>query len=199
MWRSRLEDVLLKRVPEGWTFDSNYPRPFARQRWTYLLTEKEKDTLALGFRMIRWILWLDVLAVFLVIAICDPNLAVHLALGWPRAWLLFFLLVLLLAGTLFLAYYLFIWRPLRTARRIGRAPHLSTIMFIADRYTVRTLIVWMIISLLVCGYGALGLLLSPLPAVDARIILVETTLVGLVAISALALLVVKLRARRQSR
>jgi hypothetical protein len=96
--------------------------------------------------MIRWILWLDVLAVFLVIAICDLNLTVHLALGRPRAWLLFILLVLLLAGTLFLAYYLFVWRPLRTARRIGPAPHLSTIMFIADRYAVRTLIVWMIFT-----------------------------------------------------
>src|SRR5262245_48690205 len=114
MWRGRLEDVLLKRVPGGWTLHSNYPRPFARHRWTYLLTEKEKERFARGFRMIRWILWLDILAVFLVIATCDPNLAVHLALGWPQAWLLFFLLVLLLAGTLFLAYYLFVWRPLRT-------------------------------------------------------------------------------------
>src|SRR5262249_46969019 len=62
MWRVRLENVLLKRVPEGWTFDSNYPRPFARQRWTYLLTEKEKERLAardpgrsVKLKRIRWL------------------------------------------------------------------------------------------------------------------------------------------------
>ena len=37
-------DVLFTRTPEGWTFNSSYPRIFGRP-WTYLLTEAQKETL----------------------------------------------------------------------------------------------------------------------------------------------------------
>ena len=58
IWRRRqirqmraaaVEDALskmFKRAPEGWTFDSPYPRIFSQRRWTYLLTDAQKESLA---------------------------------------------------------------------------------------------------------------------------------------------------------
>src|SRR6516225_8371121 len=58
IWRRRqirqmraaaVEDALSKmfnRAPEGWTFDSPYPRIFSQRRWTYLLTDAQKESLA---------------------------------------------------------------------------------------------------------------------------------------------------------
>ena len=46
---SAVEDALsnsFKRTPEGWTFDSRYPRIFSWRRWTYLLTDAQKERLA---------------------------------------------------------------------------------------------------------------------------------------------------------
>src|SRR5260370_38185962 len=37
-------EALFARTPEGWTFNSSYPRFFGRP-WTYLLTEAQKEAL----------------------------------------------------------------------------------------------------------------------------------------------------------
>jgi len=48
---SALEAVLFKRTPEGWTFDSPYPWVFCQRRWTYLLTDAQKERLTKGLRL----------------------------------------------------------------------------------------------------------------------------------------------------
>ena len=49
MQAAAVEDVLskmFKRTPDGWTLDSPYPRIFNWRRWTYLLTDAQKERLA---------------------------------------------------------------------------------------------------------------------------------------------------------
>jgi hypothetical protein len=49
MRAAAVEDVLskmFKRTPEGWTLDSPYPQIFGWRRWTYLLTDAQKERLA---------------------------------------------------------------------------------------------------------------------------------------------------------
>ena len=48
---SALEDLLFKRTPEGWTFDAPYPPNGSRRRWTYLLTDAQKERLTEGLRL----------------------------------------------------------------------------------------------------------------------------------------------------
>ena len=60
-------DVLFTRAPEGWTFNSSYPRIFGRP-WTYLLTEAQKETLEerLFATVVSWLatLWYAALLAF---------------------------------------------------------------------------------------------------------------------------------------
>src|SRR5262249_32246941 len=132
MWPSGWEDALFKRAPEGWTFNSPYPRIFSRRRWTYLLTDVEKETLAWRLRRFlprvqALVLGVCVLAaVPLAFWLPLPDLVRQLVAGSPAAWLLLSHVVLVLTGVLVpvigIAHYRLVEPVLRTARRIGPAP-----------------------------------------------------------------------------
>src|SRR5215472_5459755 len=135
LWRqgpmrfSALEALLFKRTPEGWTFDAPYPPNGSRRRWTYLLTDAQKERLTEGLR-----LWMRTTALIVVglmilgaipLAIWRtklPDLLRGLLTGSPGAWLLICLVLVLLCGTLVSAVFIAQKRwfdpVLRGARRI---------------------------------------------------------------------------------
>ncbi len=100
MWSSEWEHALFKRAPEGWTFNSPYPRIFSRRRWTYLLTDVEKERLAerlrRGLRTLRLAFGVCVLA-GASLAFWVPDLPRLLVAGSPVAWLPFSLVLLVLS------------------------------------------------------------------------------------------------------
>src|SRR5215472_5911262 len=90
------EDMLSKmftRTPEGWTFDSRYPRIFSWRRWTYLLTDAQKERLAERMRRGLRTMYLATIGLcfqlgFLV-AFWSPKLPDFLRsllVGSPGAW-----------------------------------------------------------------------------------------------------------------
>src|SRR5258707_13590550 len=95
-------DVLFTRAPEGWTFNSSYPRIFGRP-WTYLLTEAQKE--ALEQRLNRFVLMSLVLVIMLV-ALGDfvlfrvPGFADGLEAGLPVGWFLGVVGWIIIASTL---------------------------------------------------------------------------------------------------
>jgi len=211
MWSSGWENALFKRAPEGWTFSSPYPRIFSRRRWSYLLTDVEKERLAgrlrRGFRMLRlvafgvWVLAVVPLAFWLP-AFWLPDLLRQLVAGSPGAWLLLSLVVLVLMGVLVpaigIAHYRLVEPVLRAVRRIGPASYerISMIKLQADMRSASGLIVRSVLALLACGLGAY---LSLYPSRGAELLLVSSVAMGLVTVWHAALLVVKLRAQRSAR
>src|SRR5262245_66142074 len=109
LWRkgqmrfSALEAALFKRTPEGWTFDAPYPPNGSRRRWTYLLTDTQKERLTEGLRL--WMRTTTLVVVGLIIlgaiplAIWRtkvPDLLKGLLAGSSGAWLLVCLVLVLL-------------------------------------------------------------------------------------------------------
>jgi polyferredoxin len=116
MWSSRWEDALFNRSPERWTVNSTYPRIFSRQRWTYLLTDVEKERLAQrlrrGMRIVVFgLVFLTVPLAFWLPPFWLPDLVSQLVAGSTGAWLLFCLVVLVLMGVLVPAIFIahFAW------------------------------------------------------------------------------------------
>jgi len=100
MWSSGWEDALFKRAPEGWTFNSPYPRIFSQRRWTYLLTDVEKERLAGRLRRFLPLVQALVLGVCVLAAVPLafwlplPDLVRQLVVGSPGARLLLSLVML---------------------------------------------------------------------------------------------------------
>jgi hypothetical protein len=129
---SALEALLFKRTPEGWTFDSPYPRIFSQRRWTYQLTDAQKERLTAGLRL--WMRTATLVVIGLIILGAIPlaiwrtelqDLLRGLLAGSSGAWLLVCLVLVLLYGTLVSAVFVAQKRwfdpVLRDARRIGPA------------------------------------------------------------------------------
>ena len=102
MWSSGWEDALFKRAPEGLTFNSPYPRIFSQRRWTYLLTDVEKERLAGRLRRFLPLVQALVLGVCVLAAVPLafwlplPDLVRQLVVGSPGARLLLSLVMLAL-------------------------------------------------------------------------------------------------------
>jgi len=210
---SALEDALLKRTPEGWTFNSPYPRIFSRRRWTYLLADAQKERLVEGLRC-----WVRA-AALAVIGLCAVVSAILLAfrhlkqpdpLSWllagsPGVWLLLCLLFVLAYGMVATAVLIgqkaLVHPVLRDARRIGPAGPVSPIRLMAETTSIRELrrrIIGIALALLACGLlTCVATYLSR--SLDAELLLVMAVSFGLLAVWYVALLVVKLRAQRLAR
>jgi hypothetical protein len=110
LWRrgkmrfSALEAVVFKQTPEGWTFDSPYPRIFSRRRSTYLLTDVEKERLAgrlrRGLRKVQIVIFGVCVLAAVSLAFWLPDVLRALRAGSPAAWLLFFLVLVSIGGML---------------------------------------------------------------------------------------------------
>jgi len=220
LWRreqmrfSALEAALFKRTPEGWTFDSAYPRVFSQRRWTYLLTEAQKEKLTEGLR-------LCVRTAVLVVIGCIILPAIALAIIWfpklpdlqdlltsflagsPGVWLLLCLVFVLVYCTLtaivFIAQKRWVHPVLRDARRIGPAGPVSALRLIAETTSARELrgrIIGITLALLasVIAAGAASYL-SPF-SLDAELLLVMAALFGLLDLWYMAALVLKFRKER---
>jgi len=124
-----------------------------------------------------------------------PDLVRQLVAGSPGTWLLFSLVVVVLTGVLVpaigIAHHRLVEPVLRTAQRIGSAPHerISMIKLQADMTSATGLIVRSVLALLACGLGAY---LSLYPSGEAELLLVLSVAMGLVSVWHAALLVVKL-------
>jgi len=165
---SALEAALFKRTPTGWTFDSPYPRVFSHRRWTYLLTDAQKERLTKGVRL--WMRAATLVVVGLIIlgaiplAIWRtklPDLLRGLLAGSPGTWLLVCFVLVLLYGTLVSAVFVTRKRwfdpVLRDARRIGPAHSISLTKLTAETMSVRELrsqIIREILALLACVMAA---------------------------------------------
>lgn len=207
MWSSALEDALFRRAPGGWTFNSPYPRIFSRQLSTYLLTDVEKERLAGGLRRglqkVQIVLFGVCVLAAVPLAFRLPDVLRALRAGSPGAWLLVFLVFVLIGGMLasavVITHYRLIHPILRGARRIGPADPDSVISLLTETTPARKRIVRLALLLLTCGFGAyLSAHLSP-SSPDADLLLVLSILLGLVAVWDAALLAGKLRARKTVR
>jgi hypothetical protein len=204
-------EVLFKRTPEGWTFNSPYPRILG-PRSAYLLTESQKATLE--ERLNRVHLVILVLAFMLValsvvpVLVRFPDFAHQLEAGTPWAWLLFSVNVIVVATVLIpaiiFAQYIAVRPVLRAASRIGSAQTdwigFSILLEMIKRYTerksVKALIIWISILLLLSAYGTIVSAVVPAWSV--------LTLFGIVVswsvtLCYAALLAFKLRAQRLRR
>jgi hypothetical protein len=203
-------DVLFKRTPEGWTFNSSYPGIFGPLS-TYLLTDLQKA--ALEQRLNRFVL-MSLVSVFMLVALGDfvlfrvPDFADRLEAGSPKAWLLVCVWIVI-ASTLIIPAIFFIRHrviqpTLRTARRIGPAQPYRLGFILTEmikRYTERksakVLIIWIALLLLLSAYGTL---VDALVIPARSILMLFTTVVSwLVTLCYAALLVFKLRAQRSRR
>ena len=220
LWRreqmrfSALEAVLFERTPEGWTFDSAYPRVFSQRRWTYLLTDAQKEKLTEGLRL--W-MWTGVLVVigFIILPVIPlainwfpklPDLQ-HLLrwflAGSPGVWLLPCLVFVLVCGTLaaivFVAQKRWVHPVLCDARRIGPAGPVSVLRLIAKTTSaseLRRRIIGITLALLASVIAAgVASYLSP-SSLDAELLLVMAALFGLLDLWYLAVLVLKFREER---
>jgi len=207
---SALEDLLFKRTPEGWTFDAPCPPNGSRRRWTYLLTDAQKERLTEGLRL--WMRTTTLVVVGLIIlgaiplAIWRtklPDLLRGLLAGSPGAWLLVCLVLVLLCGTLVSAVFVAQKRwfdpVLRDARRIGPAHSVSLTKLTAETTSVRELrsqIIREILALLASVMAAcVAAYLSP-SSLYAELLLAMAVVFGLFAVWYVTVLVVKLRAER---
>src|SRR5215472_2760369 len=216
LWRqgpmrfSALEALLIKRTPEGCTFDAPYPPGFNRRRWTYLLTDAQKERLTEGLRL--WMRTATLVVVGLIIlgaiplAIWRtklPDLLRGLLAGSPGTWLLVCLVLVLLYGTLVSAVFVTRKRwfdpVLRDARQVGPAHSVSLTELTAETTSVRELrsqIIWEFLALLASVIAAcVAAYLSPSP-LYTELLLAMAVVFGLFAVWYVTVLVVKLRAGR---
>lgn len=204
---SALEAVVFKQTPEGWTFDSPYPRVFSRRRWTYLLTNAQKERLTEGLRRCMRTAALLTIGFVILLAIPLafwlpklPDLLRWLLAGSPGVWLLLCLALVLVYGTLatavFIAQKRWLHPVLSDARRIGPAGPLSALRLMAATMAVgelRRRIIEITLALLACGFFAcVTAYLSP-SSLDAELLQVMAVLFGLIDVFYVAVLVFKLR------
>jgi hypothetical protein len=192
---SALEDALFKRTPEGWTFDSPYPRIFSRRRWTYLLMDAQKERFTERLRRGLRTMYLVTIGSCVLAAILIafwfpslPDLLRSLMAGSPRAWLLLCLVYLLPCGALvavvFINHYRLVHPVLRDARRIGPAGPGWSIRLMAETTSGTALagrIALVTLGLLACGLLAfVAAYLSR--SLDAELLLTMVALFGFVAV-----------------
>ena len=207
IWRRRqirqmragaVEDALskmFKRTPEGWTFDSPYPRIFSQRRWTYLLTDAQKESLAerLRRRMRKMQLVIVGFGFLLAVPLTFwftklPDFLRSLLAGSPGAWLLLCLVYVTLATlvfiTAFITHYRLVHPMLRDAHRIRPASPLLPIRLMAETMAARFLtgrLILVTFALLACGLSAyVAAYLSR--SLDAGLMLILDVLFGLSAV-----------------
>ena len=193
---SALGDTLFKRTPEGWAFDSPYPRIFSWRRRTYLLTDAQKERLAerLRRRMRKMRVAIVGSSFLLAIALAFwirklPDFLHSLLAGSPRAWLLLCLAYVLTCFTLVtlvpIAQYRLVHPVLRAARLmvVGPAGPLVPIRLVAETTSARALtgrLILVTLALLACGLSAyLAAYLSP--SLDTELLLTLNVVFGLAA------------------
>jgi hypothetical protein len=199
-------DVLFKRTPKGWTFNSSYPRIFGP--WsTYLLTDAQKA--ALEQRLNRYVLISLVLA-FMLVGLGDFTLIImvpDLDAGSPKAWLLVCVVGIVVAIPLIPALFFIRHRVIEpvlcTARRVGPAQPdrlgfilIEMIKRYTERKSAKVLIIWIALLLLLSAYDTIGALVVP---TRSFLMLLATVLSWLATLCCAALLVFKLRAQRSGR
>jgi hypothetical protein len=202
-------DVLFKRTPEGWTFNSSYPRIFFGPWSTYLLTDAQKA--ALEQRLNRYVLMSIVLA-FMLVGLGDFTLIImvpDLDASSPKAWLLVCVVGIVVAIPLIPVLFFFRHRViepvLSTARHVGPAqPDRLGFIVLKDmikRYTERKsanfLIIWIALLLLLSADNTIRYALV-IPARGFSLLFLVVAL-WLVTLWYAALLVFKLRAQRSGR
>ena len=210
---SALEAVLFKRTPEGWTFDSPYPRVFSQRRWTYLLTDAQKERLTKGLRLSMRAVMLVVIGLIILeaipLAIWLPKLPYlqdllsWLLAGSPGIWLLLCFVFVLVCGTplatVFVAQKRWVHPVLRDARRIGPAGPVSALRLMAETTSageLRRRIIGITLALLASVIAAgVAAYLSP-SSLDAELLLVMGILFGLLDLWYAAVLGFKLRVER---
>jgi hypothetical protein len=222
-----VEDALskmFKRTPEGWTFDSPYPRIFSWRRWTYLLTDVQKERLAERMRRGLRTTYLVTIGLCFLLAIPLafwirklPDFLRSFVAGSPGAWLLLCVVFVLVSGTLpatgvFITQKRFVHPVLRDARRIGPAGPLVPIRLMAETTSARSLtgrLILVTLALLACWLSAsVAAYLSR--SLDDELLLTLDVLFGLAALGMAVLfglaalwyvtvLVVKLKARVAAR
>jgi len=200
LWRrgqmrfSALEAALFKRTPEGWTFDS--------RRWTYLLTDAQKQKLTEGLR--RCVLTAALVTIGFVILPAIPiALWLRLLGGSQGAWLLLGLALVLVCGMLVTAVSIaqkrWVHPVLRDARRIGSARPVSVLRLTAETTSIRELrrrIILITLALSACVLFVLAKGYLSVPSPDTEALLVLAALFGLLDIWYVAVLVFKLGADR---
>jgi hypothetical protein len=204
-------DVLFTRTPEGWTFNSSYPRIFGRP-WTYLLTEAQKDILE--ERLNRSVLMVHV-GVYVSIALgafalfMVRDFANQLLAGSLEAWLLACVVWTALSGALIPALLFVRHRVIEsilcTARRVGPAQPdwlgftilKKMIRRYMERKSAKVLIIWFVFLLLLSAYGTIpDALVMPAPSV---LTLFATVFSWLATLFYAALLVFKVRVQGSGR
>src|SRR5215813_6257494 len=210
---SALEAALFKRTPTGWTFDSPYPRVFSQRRWTYLLTDAQKERLTKGVRL--WMRAATLVVVGLIILEAIPlaiwlpklpnlqDLLRWLLAGSPGGWLLLCFVFVLVCGTplatVFIAQKRWVHPVLRDARRIGPAGPVSALRLMAETTSageLRRRIIGITLALLASVIAAgVAAYLSP-SSFDAELLLVMAILFGLLDLWYAAVLGIKLRVER---
>ena len=161
---------MFKRTAEGWTLESPYPQIFSWRRWTYSLTDAQKERLVERMRR-------GVRTTYLVtIGLCVVPVATPLAFrfrqlpdflrslvaGSPSAWLLLCLVFVLFYGSFtaigaFITQKRFVHPVLRDARRIGPADPLVPTRLIAEMTSARSLtgrLILVTLALLASGLAA---------------------------------------------
>ena len=220
---SAVEDALsnsFKRTPEGWTFDSRYPRIFSWRRWTYLLTDAQKERLAERMRRGLRTMYLATIGLCFLLGFLVafwfrklPDFLRSLLVGSPGAWLLLCVVLVLVYGTL-AATGVFITQKrvhpvLRDARRIGPAGPVSALRLMAETTSASSLtgrLILVTLALLVCGLAA-SVAAHLSRSLDDELLLALDVLfglsgvwmavhLGLAAIWYVTVLLVKLKAQR---
>jgi hypothetical protein len=199
-------DALFTRTPEGWTFNSPYPR-ILRPSSAYLLTDTQKA--ALEERLNRGHLMLLVLAFMLVVLSVVPVLVrfpdfVHqLEAGMSWAWFLFcvntIVVATVLIPTIVFANHRAVRPALRTARRIGPAQR-DWLGFIKEddqavhgRKSAKVVSIWIALLFLMSAYGTI---VSALVVPAGALTLFGIVVSWLMTLWYAALLAFKLRAQR---
>ncbi len=202
-------EALFARTPEGWTFNSSYPRFFGRP-WTYLLTEAQKEALEQRLNRGTFVLLLSVFvllaALVAFVQFRFPDFVDRLEAGSPPHWLILCALWIAVTGAvvlsaLFFVRYRGIAPVLRDARRIGPAQPdwlgfillLEMIKRHTERKSARVLIIWIALLLLLSAYGTIVEALIP---ARSALVLFGNVVSWLATLWYAALLAFKLRAQR---
>ena len=202
-------DVLFTRTPEGWTFNSPYPRFFGRPS-IYLRTEAQKETLE--NRLNRFVLrstflvFMFVALVVVPVLVSFPDFLDQLEAGSPEAWLLACAVYIVPMSALILPAVFFVRHrilqlTLGAARCIGPAQPdrlgfifvKKVIMRYTERKSVKVLIILTTFLFVLSTYATISYALVPARTV---LTLFGIVLTWLVTLWYAALLVFKLRSQR---
>jgi hypothetical protein len=189
-----LEEAQFKRVPEGWLFTTPSPWVFAPRR-TYLVTDAQKPALAARVRRARYLRLILMIPMMLVLVAVFVRYPTLLNARSVATWLGFVAFIVVFTVIITLSDHLCV-RPLlhdlpRSVQKIGFADMMRRQ---SAALSVKALAIFTAIFVIAAVANAAEMLMSdrasPFAAVSAFAF-------ALFAIAFLAMLVLKLRARRE--